>query len=183
MTWHYGFVFRWKYVKRLAEKKNFYAVDNVPTTDFKVQCYLRDVTKAYFRISYDHRNRMILSFHQAEMKGDLTGLQTRMAMMKAVGMLLRGDEEEREPRWYTDDYAKAPRDDDDLSSGDESLPIDIPFNVKPPPIRKDLLKYLAEIDSSDEDEKVSTRRNKKRRISGKQKARIVSAGKARKLRA
>lgn len=51
MTWLYGFVFRWKYVKRLAEKKNFYAVDNVPTTDFRVQCYLRDVTKTYLRIA------------------------------------------------------------------------------------------------------------------------------------
>lgn len=129
---------------------------------------------------------MILSFHQAEMKGDLTGLQTRMAMMKAVGMLLRGDEEEREPRWYTDDYAKAPRDDDDLSSGDESLPIDIPFNIEPTPVRKELLEYLDEINSSDEDEGASgRRRNKKRRarISVMGKVRIMSAGKARRLRA
>lgn len=128
---------------------------------------------------------MILSFHQAEMKGDLTGLQTRMAMMKAVGMLLRGDEEEREPRWYTDDFDKAPRD-DDLSSGDEELPIDIPFNTEPTPVRKELLDYLDEIDSSDDDEgALRRRRNKKRRtrINVMGKARIMSAGKARKLRA
>lgn len=185
MTWHYGFVFKWKYVKRLAEKKNFYAVDNVPTTDSRVERYLRDITKTYFQICPDYRSRLILSFHQSESKGDLTGIRTRMAMMKVVGMILRCDEEEREPRWYTDDFDKAPRD-DGLSSGDEELPIDIPFNTTPTPVRRELLKFLAEIDSSDEDEEASrSRRNKKRRtrINVMGKARIMSAGKARKLRA
>lgn len=104
--------------------------------------------------------------------------------MIVVGMILRCDGEEREPRWYTDDFDKAPRD-EGLSSGDESLPIDIPFNTTPTPVRKELHEYLAEIDSSDEDDRASgRRRNKKRRtrVSAKRKVKIMSAGKARRLR-
>lgn len=107
-----------------------------------------------------------------------------MVVIRAVGIFLRGDRDKIEPKWFTDDYMEEPDDEEPYS--DDDMPIAVPEYInKPIPVRKEILDYLAANDSSDEaDENNSPNMKPNRRgMKEKRKARIVSAGKARKIRA
>lgn len=108
-----------------------------------------------------------------------------MVVMKAVVMFLRGDRDKScEPKWFTDEYMEAPDDEEPYS--DDNMPTEVPKHINRSfPVREELIDYLVGNDSSDEvDERnLPGMKLNRRGMKGRRKPRIVSIGKARKIRA
>ena len=106
-----------------------------------------------------------------------------MVMMKVIGMLLHGDEdEEREPSWYTDDPYDAPSAYDPV---DDDLDLMDPPEVRggTNPFQKDLTTSPDDSTSSDTEYQGYGRHNSLRHTRvRRRKMKIVSAGRLRKNR-
>ena len=118
MTWLYGFMFKYQFVKRIGEELGFHN-KCVSIYDSVAKKHIRRVTQAPFIIDSDYRGHIILQFHATRRKGDLAGMRATPAQIKAVGMILFGDGQEHEPSWFTNNPDDAPSDDSD---DDDPLP-------------------------------------------------------------
>lgn len=144
MGWYFGYRFKWKYVRRLAEEQGLLD-ENPLVTSNRVKTYIWSQSKVNVRFLSTSRD-VVMCFRKCDVRDDRFKPDT-LTRIKDVGKILYG--REHEPRWFP---AKLYRRRPDDSSEDEEMPNTfLPpeyFERKPvfqvPPELEELLDALSE---------------------------------------
>lgn len=122
MSWFYGFWCKYRFAKRIGQELG-YRSTNPATLVFIMDRHVKRITGAPFLLNSDCRKRIIVTFVRSKNKGDLSDIEATPDQIKAVGMILYGDGQEHEPRWFTDDSDDSLSEDEMETEDDDPLPL------------------------------------------------------------